>query len=223
MANRCYLYAITRDKKLIEIDETRNIILLTHKILLSCNTEKINSIMFEEEGIEELAFLADYIKGKEKLFNFLDKLLSENINNSFIYDTLKKDIEKLKEYFNSIDGEYLLLEPNEIFWFGENIKDEYNMCYDQIINIDKEIEEFKEELEKEIKEFYLLKRDYPYKGIFSKNKNKKILEELERKKNHINYLIGIHDFEYEIFPIEQKGKIEIRIDENRKKVKAVII
>ena len=76
MANRSYLYAI---KKIIvkyaSICECNYDIPLVFKILISSNTKMVPSKRFQND--ELIALQANYEKGLEKLYDFFNRLLSD--------------------------------------------------------------------------------------------------------------------------------------------------
>ncbi len=120
MANRSYLYAINfdnttedlqqKDRKIVGLSEYNYDIPLSYRILVSQDTALAYSIIWEYE--KPIAIQGDFAKGKEKLFHFLDSLLTKSISEK---DLLENEIKETKNFLNAHKSKYILLECGEIF------------------------------------------------------------------------------------------------------------
>ena len=190
MANRSYLFSIDFDRtikerekgeKIIGLSEYNYSIPLSYKILVSQNSKLSHSINWDYE--HPIAIQGDYQKGKEKLFNFLDKLDSMELTN-FIF--LKEHIVKTKEFLNNPINNLknIILECGEIYEMGDDEIEIQNkeLYTNEILGIDREIEEYKKHCKEWDRKIHVLregKKDLEspkglFKKLFSSNSNKKI-------------------------------------------------
>lgn len=121
MANRCYLYTLDinpSEKEKADADfidgicEWSSIVPISFKVLASANPEPCKSIIFENKLPR--AILSNFEKGKDRLFDFLEKVIQIGV---FDKKRLEQEINFTKEFFDEKERnpQYFLLEPGEIF------------------------------------------------------------------------------------------------------------
>ncbi len=162
MANRSYLFSIDFDSTKEERDDSKKVCGLSEwnysiplsLIILSSQDAKISkSIIWDSE--EPIAIVADFYKGRQKLFDFLDDLLEKDI---FEPSKLEEAITQTRDFLCDPRHEnpYIILECGEIFMLGSEDPDEDDsfeaqnkkLYENEILNIDKIIESAIEEFQK---------------------------------------------------------------------------
>lgn len=156
MANRSYLYSIdfdrtvedrTENKKVCGLSEWNYDIPLVFQILVSQNAKLSPSIIWELD--EPIAIIADFYKGREKLFIFFEELLKMNLADK---NELEVQIIDAKRFLNDKkhENKYIILECGEIYEMGEGELEEQNrkLYENEILNIDERIKEFMDRLRK---------------------------------------------------------------------------
>ena len=111
MANRSYLYSTGQDK-VLGISERDYDIPLTYKILVSQDAKIARSIIWDDSG--PIAVQGDFVKGRQRLYDFLDALIKEDIFNE---SELAGHIANAKTFLDSPDnaGAFFHLENGEIY------------------------------------------------------------------------------------------------------------
>ncbi|MDR2870617.1 MAG: hypothetical protein LBV04_09220, partial [Deferribacteraceae bacterium] len=88
MANRSYIYSLDFDSTKESRDDTKKVcglsewpydIPLSYMMLASQDAKISKSVIWDME--QPIAIIADFHKGRQKLFNFMDALLKQNIFN----------------------------------------------------------------------------------------------------------------------------------------------
>lgn len=161
MANRSYLYSIDFDitqqkraeqNKVLSISEWNYDIPISYKILLSVNTQKCHSLIWNYE--HPIALTGDYEAGKNKLYEFLQQLYDLNL---YDHEELHESIKLTKEFLDREDRKqkYFFLECGEIYDMEDTPLEEQNDdLLEAILGIEGGINEFiniVEELNNEIK------------------------------------------------------------------------
>ena len=150
MANRSYIFSIDFDRTKEERDDSKKAcglseypyrIPLSYKILVSQDTKMSNSIIWDNE--HPIAIIADFYKGRQKLFEFLDDLYKKDI---FEQAELEEQIKLAKEFlFNkNHENKYIILECGEIFEMEmERIEVQNRKLFEsEIMKIDDTIEKY---------------------------------------------------------------------------------
>jgi len=125
MANRSYLFSLgfnpsdrqkTKDDFVHGLSECPSSIPLAYMVLVSADPILCNSLIWEHD--HPIAILADFDKGRQRLFDFLETV--SNVG-AFDKDKLKQEIDKTKSFLSNPNGhsKYLLLELAEIFDFND--------------------------------------------------------------------------------------------------------
>jgi len=133
MANRSYLYSINNSIR--GISECDFKIPLSYKILVSQDARIVDSIIWEYS--DPIAIKGDYVKGRKKLYDFLDRLAREDI-----FDDIKlaQAIAKTTVFLNSKENEKDLfhLENGEIYEMTDEDSLGQNRAFfeDEILRID---------------------------------------------------------------------------------------
>jgi hypothetical protein len=140
MANRSYLYSCdhipgeTEDKAPLKgISEWKYDIPLTYKILLSCNPRICRSSIWEID--KNIAIVADYDSGVQKLIQFLDHVESPESANL---------VAEAKAFLQSTDnkGRYFVLECGEIFDMeDEDLEAQNNKLFAELSDLQPLIDE----------------------------------------------------------------------------------
>ncbi len=203
MANRSYLYSIDFDvnkgerkpgEKIYPLSEYNYSIPLSFKILVSQNAEIAPSLIW---GMEHpIAIQGDFNKGKQKLLDFLDRLLHENL---FEKIELQKQIAETEAFLSKNRLENTYLECCELYQLREDkvevVVQNKELFEYEILKIDEEIEEY-------IKDFKTMKASIdqlqvelmalskPKSGflskLFSSDKSSQV-QELEKKINRLKH------------------------------------
>ncbi|TCI93628.1 DUF7822 domain-containing protein [Tenacibaculum sp. M341] len=148
MANRSYLYAIDFDRtkgerkeneKILGLSEYPYSIPLSYKILVSQDSKISNSINWDYEY--PIAIQGDFEKGKQRLFDFLNKLQSENL---FDKKELEKQIDETKDFLNNHQLQNIILECGEIYEMNdEELEDQNKELFEKdILNIESQMNEY---------------------------------------------------------------------------------
>ena len=166
MANRSYIFSIDFDRTKEERNDTKKVcglseypyrIPLSYKILVSQDAKISDSIIWDYE--HPIAIIADFYKGRQKLFDFLNDLLKKEI---FEPIELEGQIKEAKKFLfdNAHENKYIILECGEIFEMEtEKIPEENKKLFEtEIINID-------ETIEKHITGFQKMKDSFSQKEI----------------------------------------------------------
>jgi hypothetical protein len=156
MANRSYLYSIdfdstneerTENNKVCGLSEYNYMIPLVFKIMVSQDSRLSKSIIWDND--KPIAIIGDFLKGREKLFGFLDELLKMDL---FDKKELEKRVQETKGYLNDKNHEnkYTILECGEIFDMEEGTIDEHNekLYKEEILKIDETIKKCVNKLKK---------------------------------------------------------------------------
>jgi hypothetical protein len=125
MSNRSYLYSIdfnpserekTEADKVCALSEYSSSIPLAYQVLISADARLCRSLIWEHE--HPIALLADFEKGRKRLYNFLAAIEKTE---AFDKSKFAAEVEKTKAFFNdpANGGNYLLLELGEIFDFSD--------------------------------------------------------------------------------------------------------
>lgn len=157
MANRSYLFSIDFDRTKEKRDDTKKVcglseynygIPLSYLILASQDAEISNSIIWNYEY--PIAIIADFYKGRKKLFDFLDNLLSKNI---FEQSQLENKISTTKDFLldKKHENKYIILECGEIFEMEEGEPEDHNknLFETVILGIEEAIEKYLNHFPKE--------------------------------------------------------------------------
>ena len=148
MANRSYLYSIDFDRakgerkageKILGLSEYSYSIPLSYKILVSQDSKISKSINWDYE--HPIAIQGNYIKGKQRLLDFLMKLQSENLFETL---ELEKQINETRTFLNSHQLENIILECGEIYEMGDGeLEDQNKELFDEdIVKIESQITEY---------------------------------------------------------------------------------
>lgn len=180
MANRSYI--IESNTKKIILD-TAYEIPIVQKILISGNSKIVPSIMYENS----FAIEGDYSIGLEKLKEFFNKLIENNIYEKYDF---KNQTDEFFKIIESISSKSIILEPVEIFSLDEN--QNIDILLDEIKNINindyalqvqKQLDEYRKKLE--------VINGYPdYVGLIFKKKNDKKSNLLKDVSESINYYVS---------------------------------
>jgi hypothetical protein len=194
MANRSYLYSIDFDRtkgerkageKILGLSEYSYSIPLSYKILVSQDSKISKSINWDYE--HPIAIQGNFIKGKQKLLDFLMKLQSENL-----FDTLEleKQINETRTFLNSHQLENIILECGEIYEMGDReLEDQNKELFDEdIVKIESQITEYLNDFKSMNETVQNLKNEISdlskSKGFLSKifsSDNSTKIKELEKK------------------------------------------
>lgn len=139
----------TANDKVNELAEAGSRIPLSFMILMSGEPRLCKSLIFEDPN--EIALIADYKKGRQRLFSLLKKFAGLNAVDN---DRLRKAIEKTLEFLRKPDKEaqYILLEAGEIFAFEDiEFGDQANNLLADIKNVENTISELIKEAEETAK------------------------------------------------------------------------
>lgn len=118
MANRSYLYAL-KENKHISLGEFNYFIPYAYRILVAFDNKVVESHLFDKVvGIQ-----ADFRKGKEALYAFLDLLVATNEMKD--HKKFVEAVKKTKEFLNPIDADSILLENGEIYALYTNNEGAY--------------------------------------------------------------------------------------------------
>jgi hypothetical protein len=166
-----------KDSSICGISEYAYDIPLSYRILVSQDTKVVRSRIWDYEGT--LAIQGDYIKGQQKLYEFLDTLKRKNRiskSNKNARNTLWDEaelvsyIEKTKAFLDAQDNAKQLfhLENGEIYAMEDDDIVEQNTAFyhQKILKIDDAIEAFFEEMEA-IKKSIIPPPSF-FKGLFTK-------------------------------------------------------
>lgn len=186
MANRSYIYARNSDlSNVIGVGEASYDIPLVFKLLVSENVQMVKSEIFEDDDL--VALQGDYEGGLKRLYSFLDDLSSKKIVDDL---ELKGKIEKIKNFFATIDGEYFYLDCCEIYAMDdEDMLTQNKKTFEEVVNIEREIEKFYADFQNLNNKYNELKNKLPYKGLFTKRKNENAQKELDKLKSNIDELL----------------------------------
>ncbi len=164
MANRSYLYALdfTPNERTLSNEDvitgvsecgicnTDFCIPFIFEILMSEKPELCKSLIFDCPF--PAAIVADFAKGKEKLFNFFNKLSQLNIYEETV---LSAYTEEAKKYLEGLDRKYFLLEPLEIFGLADSdneIKKDLQRFHRHLQEHESVVSKFLNNLQKEKKD-----------------------------------------------------------------------
>lgn len=112
MANRSYLFVKTKDDECKGLSECAYEIPLSHILLVSGDTQKVTSRVFDSDL--PWAIEGDFDQGYKKLFDFLEQCKSKDIISTEQYEQMITEAHAaLDQYLNT--GARVLLEPVEIF------------------------------------------------------------------------------------------------------------
>ncbi|NDV94111.1 hypothetical protein D0T84_04150 [Dysgonomonas sp. 521] len=207
MANRSYLYSIdfdvtqqkrTEQDKVLSISEWNYDIPISYKILLSVNTRKSHSLIWNYE--HPIALTGDYEAGKNKLYEFLQRVYDLNLYDK---EELQEIIKQTKEFLDREDRKqkYFFLECGEIYEMEDTPLEEQNDdLLEAILDVEADINEFinvVEELNNEIK---------VREEMLEEAKNASWIKKLFSKK------VGIPSLEKDINYLKQQKIIELGID-----------
>lgn len=186
MANRAYLYAVKKDNSNVSgICECNYDIPFVFKILISCNTKMVSSKIFQNDKL--IALQGNYEEGVKKLYDFFDRLLTDQ---ELYIDELDFKIKNTRKFFEAINAEYFYLDCAEIYDMNSIPLEEQNKnLFSEINNIDVEIEKFYNNLSEIIIKYKNMERNIPNKGIFLNMRKEKAKQELERIKREINNML----------------------------------
>lgn len=207
MANRSYLYSISFDAtagkkdndKIFGLSEWSYSIPISFKILVSQDTKLFHSIIWDYEA--PISIQGNFKKGKQKLFDFLEKLKDENI---FDQEELNKHIAETKNFLDNNELENIILECGEIYQMNnEELEVQNQQLFEEICNIDQTIDNFWNELKlikSSLEELYAEQQKRANQGflarLFSSNPSKNLskIKELENAKNDLFVNLGIYDW-----------------------------
>lgn len=186
MANRSYIYARNSNlSNVIGVGEASYDIPLVFKLLVSENVQMVKSQIFEDDDL--VALQGDYEGGLKRLYSFLEDLSSKKMVDDL---ELKGKIEKIKNFFASIDGEYFYLDCCEIYAMDdEDMLTQNKKTFEEVVNIEREIEKFYADLQNLNNKYNELKNKLPYKGLFTKRKNENAQKELNKLKSNMDELL----------------------------------
>lgn len=194
MANRSYLYSIDFDRtkgerkageKILGLSEYSYSIPLSYKILVSQDSKISKSINWDYE--HPIAIQGNFIKGKQKLLDFLMKLQSENLFNTLELET---QINETRTFLNSHQLENIILECGEIYEMGDGeLEDQNKELFDEdIVKIESQITEYLNDFKSMNETVQNLKNEISDlskpKGFLSKifsSDNSTKIKELEKK------------------------------------------
>jgi hypothetical protein len=118
MANRSYIYALKVDKH-ISLGEFNYFIPYAYRILAAFDNKVVESHLFDKiVGIQ-----ADFRKGREALYLFLDLLVSTNQMKD--HPAFTEAVKKTKAFLDPIDADSILLENGEIYALYTTAKGTY--------------------------------------------------------------------------------------------------
>ena len=194
MANRSYLYSLEFDRtkgdrkegeKIIGLSECPYAIPLSYKILVSQDAKESKSINWDYE--HPIAIIADFKKGKEKLYDFLSTLSTQDL---FDRDELQNQIDTTKQFLDSVNLKFVILECGEIYELAEEELEIQNkeLYEKEVLKIDEQIHQYLKNFKEMKGSISRLKSEIEKlskpKGIFSKmfssDKSKEI-EALEKE------------------------------------------
>ena len=186
MANRSYIYARNSNlSNVIGVGEASYDIPLVFKLLVSENVQMVKSEIFEYDDL--VALQGDYEGGLKRLYSFLEDLSSKKMVDDL---ELKGKIEKIKNFFASIDGEYFYLDCCEIYAMDdEDMLTQNKKTFEEVVNIEREIEKFYADFQNLNNKYNELKNKLPYKGLFTKRKNENAQKELNKLKSNMDELL----------------------------------
>ncbi len=194
MANRSYLFSIDFDRtkgerkegeKIFGLSEYSYSIPLSYKILVSQDSKISNSINWDYE--HPIAIQGNFEKGKQRLFDFLMKLQSENL---FDKTELEKQINETKDFLNNHQLQNIILECGEIYEMGDGELEDQNkeLFGEDIMNIESQINEYLNDFRSMNKTIQILNNEISDfskpKGFLSKifsSDNSVKIQELEKK------------------------------------------
>ncbi len=159
MSNRSYLYSIdfnpserekTEADKVCALSEYSSSIPLAYQVLISADAKLCRSLIWEHE--HPIALLADFEKGRKRLFNFLAAIEKTE---AFDKSKFAAEVEKTKAFFNdpANGGKYLLLELGEIFDFTDEPHETQALNFlNELKQIEQTVSSYLTELAKKKKE-----------------------------------------------------------------------
>ena len=118
MANRSYIYALKGDKH-ISLSEFNYFIPHAFRILAGFDNKVVESHIFD--GV--VAIEADFNKGREELYRFLDLLAATNEMTD--QEEFLEAVNQTKAFLDPIDADRILLENGEIYMLHQKADGEY--------------------------------------------------------------------------------------------------